>query len=581
MISTKKLSHLLAVILTFALVAAACGGADDDDAAVSEDPIEATDNTDPAGEGDSIDDEDANTDDADDPEEDDVSSTEDPVAGGTLRVGIQAESDGLNPTSSALAASGHNVVNAVFDRLARFDQGGNVVPYLAESFTPNQDFTSWTIKLREGIEFHDGTPLNADAAILNFETQLNDPLIGIAVRPFVDPDTPIEKVDELTYTVNLTDPNAFFPATGTTQLGLVASPAWLAAALEDPTLNQEPVGTGPFVFESRTEDQVTRFVRNDNYWNGEVYLAAIEFVVVTDADTRVNLFLEGQLDGMLSNDPATVDVLNNEDGVQNANDATGSEQMVVINSEAPPFDDIRARQALTFATPQNNYVTLLGVGVAERANSLFDPDSPYYNPDVIQETDQPERAIEVATEYCADVPENCTGGKINMDYGYGGPDLATTREAELLKEGWDVAFNVSLMEVAQDTGINNVVFGLYQAADWRSFGAVDPVNDNVWLMCRTVGGISLNFPRFCDEDRDALLLEAQITEDPAARAELYRELSAKLQQDYLYIFETHTIWDIAYAEGVGGYCALTNPEGVALRCQNQGVTFYNSLWLAQ
>ena len=68
----------------------------------------------------------------------------------------------------------------------------------------------------------------------------------------------------------------------------MSSPTWLAAALADPTLNQQPVGTGPFVFDSRSPDSVTRFVRNESWWNGEVYLDAIEFSPVPDADTRAD-----------------------------------------------------------------------------------------------------------------------------------------------------------------------------------------------------------------------------------------------------------------------------------------------------
>ncbi len=570
--------RLLATLLALALIAAACGG-DTDDAAVDGEPIEATDETGAPDEAEEPPDEDPVDDSIGVEVIEDDPVGEGPVAGGTLRFAIQAESDGINPATSALAASGHNMANAVFDQLAAFDEDNNVVPYLAESFTPNDDFTTWTVKLREGIEFHDGTPLNAEAVLVNFDSQRGDTLLGIIANNFYTEENPWEVIDELTFEVHLPEPNQFWPAFMAGQTGIIASPTWLAAALEDPELNQEPVGTGPFVFDSRVQDQETRFVRNDNYWNGEVYLDAIEFVVVTDADTRANLFLEGAVNGMMTNNPATVDVLVNEEGVQNALDDTASEQFALINSSAPPFDDIRARQALTFATPQDNYVALLGVGVARRADSMFAPGSPYYNPDVIQETDQPERAIEVATEYCADVPENCTDGKINMEYAFAGPDLSTTRESELLAEGWDVAFNVSFTETAQDTHILNTALGVYQVADWRQFGQPDPMNDNVWLMCRTIGGISLNWPKFCDEGRDELLLEAQNTADPDARAAIYQEVSARIQQDYLYLFEMHTVWDMAYAENVRGPCSRLSPEGVTLRCQNQGRTWYTSIWI--
>ncbi len=108
----------------------------------------------------------------------------DPVPGGTLRYGLEADVDGLNPTTSALSAPGLMMSNAVFDTLAANDTEGNAVPYLAESFTPSADFKDWTIKLRPGIKFHDGTDMNSDAVVKAFEAQRNDPLVGLAVRPF-------------------------------------------------------------------------------------------------------------------------------------------------------------------------------------------------------------------------------------------------------------------------------------------------------------------------------------------------------------------------------------------------------------
>ena len=128
---------------------------------------------------------------------------------------------------------------------------------------------------------------------------------------------------------------------------MVPSPAWVAAAVEDPTLNQQPVGTGPFIFDSRSQDSVTRFVRNDNWWAGEVNLDAIEFVPVTDPDVRAQLLLEGELNALNTTNTATIDALASDPSIQNLLDDTGEESFLMINCAAAPFDDIRVRQALT------------------------------------------------------------------------------------------------------------------------------------------------------------------------------------------------------------------------------------------
>ena len=116
---------------------------------------------------------------------------------------------------------------------------------------------------------------------------------------------------------------------------------------------------------------------------------------------------------------------------------------------------------------------------------------------------------------------------------------------------------------------------------WRQFGAEDPALDNVWLLCRTVGGISLNWPKFCDPARDELLLAAQATTDPAERAELYKQVSQLIHDDYLYVFFAHTMWVNAFAEDVHGVCDRKSPEGVALRCVSNGRNWFSSIWISE
>ena len=212
------------------------------------------------------------------------------------------------------------------------------------------------------------------------------------MKPFYPETGAVDRIDDFTAQFNLLEPNAFFPGALTGQLGYVSSPTWIAAALDDPTLNQKPVGTGPFVFDSRSPDSVTRFVRNDSWWNGEVYLDAVEFVPVPDADTRAELMLEGDINALQTSDPGAILKLDEDPSVQQVKDETSEEGFAMMNSGAPPFDDIRARQALTFATPEENYLNLIGLGVLRPASQRYIPESKYYNPDVTMQMDDPAAA---------------------------------------------------------------------------------------------------------------------------------------------------------------------------------------------
>jgi ABC-type transport system substrate-binding protein len=407
------------------------------------------------------------------------------------------------------------------------------------------------------------------------------------VRPFFPETNAIQKIDDLTVQFNLLDANAYFPAVLATQLGMVASPTWLAAAQADPTLNQQPVGTGPFKFDTRAQDQVTRFVRNDEWWNGEVYLDAVEFYPVPDTATRVDLMLGGELEALQTTDPDAILTLQEEE-FPNIYDDSAAEQFAMINTTAAPFDDIRARQALAWATPRQTYLDLIALGVIRGANERFIPEDPYANPDVVQQSDDPDQAIALATEYCNERGSEtnavtgqptCSDGKINIELQFAGPAVIQTRRAEILDEGWSAAFNVTFDELLEDEHIQQTALGQYNVNLWRQFENEEPSNDNVWLLCRTIGGISLNWPRYCDEERDALLLQAQATTDQAERVALYQQVEQMINDAYTYIFLTHTAWMNAFTDNVHGVCDRVSPEGVPLKCAVAGRTFFQTVWI--
>ncbi len=602
MIATRRFTNhrtvrALALPLVVALLAASCGGGDDDAAPddVAEEPADSTDGnaadepTDEPADDDStgiVDDDDSDG----SPVVETIAPAEntDPVFGGTLRYGLEADVNGLNPAASSLPSSGLMMGNAVFDTLAALTPDGQWVPYLAESFTPSDDLRTWTMKLREGILFHDGTPLNAEAVVTNFESQRAHPLVGLAVKPFYPAEGATTIIDDLTVSFNLLDPDAKFPTAVTGQLGMMASPTWLAAAVDDGSLNQAPIGTGPFMFDSRSEDSVTRFVRNETWWNGDVYLDAVEFFPVPDPDARNDLLFGGGIEALHTTNQASILDLRDDESVQRVEIDATEESFAMINSAVPPFDDIRARKALTLATPVDLYNDLIALGVNRPAEQMFIPESPFYNPDVVQEHDDPDAAVALAAEYCAErgTEENtllgtptCTDGKINMEYQWSGPSVVQTRIADLLDEGWSVAFNVTFNELLQDEHISQTAFGQYNVNTWRQFGAANPTNDNVWLLCRTIGGISLNWPRFCDEARDALILETMATPADADRVPLLQELVQKINEDYLYVFFNHTLWTNAFTEPVHGVCDHVAPDGTPLLCANNGRTWFSAVWI--
>ena len=511
-----------------------------------------------------------------------------PVFGGTLRVAVEAETDGLNPTVNRFAVSAYQMAGAVFESLTAWDQTGTAVPYLAESITSSDNLMDWDVTLRPGIMFHDGTPVTSEAILLAFQRQLADPLISLALKPMFpvdDPDTDeyelAEIIDDLTVRFHMSRPTASFSSYLVGQLGIVVSPTWLRAAMEDPTLNQAPVGTGPFRFDSRVQDQMTRFVRNDDYWNGDVYLDAVEFYIYTDSEIAADAMSVGDLDVVATSNVDAILSLRDQDGLTLIEDDTGEEGFGMLNTSKAPFNDIRARKALTYATARQDYLEFIGQGILRPADTWFTPEHPFHNPDVVQEADTPDLATPLVADYCTELPENCTDGKINMEFQFSGPSVIQERIYDILSDGWSDHFNITKEMLLQDDHITQVAFGLYDWVTWRQMGVPDPDVDALWLICEAISVLSLNWPRYCDPARDDLLFAQRASTDDDVRAEIWKEVVQMVNQDYTYIIFNHTLWSNAFAPRVKNVCGPESPDGVALMCTVNGSNGVGHLWMEE
>ncbi|MGQ0823442.1 MAG: ABC transporter substrate-binding protein [Actinomycetota bacterium] len=543
--------RLFGVFLALALVAGACGGDDDGDGPAT-------------GEGD-----------------DDTETTEaasDPVPGGDLVIGVEAESDGLNPTANRFAVAGSWMGNSVFDTVGKFMPDGTVAMNLAESLTPNDDYTQWTIKLRPGVTFHDGTPLTSEAIQVGVEAQRSDPLIGIAVRPVVA-DPPVTIVDELTATINLSRAMPHFPGVMTTQLGMVASPTWLRAAAADPTLNQQPVGTGPFKFDSRSLNTSTRFVRNENYWReGLPYLDSITFVVATDAQVRAQNLSSGEFDVLHTSRDEDILAYRDDENVQLYEDEAGEETFLMMNTSTPPFDDVRVRRALAHATNRQEYVDLTGSGILTIANGMFHPDSRWYTElDNFPAFDL-EEAASLITEYCADVPDQCDGDRVKFGYKTT-PNPDNEEVFQTLSDMWGDIAAMERTPVEQTQIITDAALGNYQIVLWRQFGAGDPDQDMLWLDSESIGAISVNWPRIDDPEIDGWLDEQRVELDVDARRQDWANIGEQLNELVPYIWLNHTLWAVVAKDNVHGLGEQTAPGGEEIEGFNNGRAEITQAWM--
>ena len=219
---------------------------------------------------------------------------ETPQRGETLRFALTHDPNGLDPTRNAWEASGTQVAVAVFDTLTATAADGSVRPYLAESLVPNGDYTQWTLKLRPGVTFHDGEPVNA-AAMAKYTAAIKASLVTGQAAVNVNTAVPI---DDLTLLFTMHRPWAAFPWILTGQAGAIASPK----QLDDPMGQTRPAGAGPFKLFRWDIGSELELVRNENYWRKDFegnqlpYLDGVTFKIMEDRLSRQDALQAGSID---------------------------------------------------------------------------------------------------------------------------------------------------------------------------------------------------------------------------------------------------------------------------------------------
>ena len=319
-----------------------------------------------------------------------VEETSGAQTGGNLVYGLEAESDGWNPSNSKWAPSGLMVAHAVFDTLTAYDADLNAQPFLAEKLTPNADYTQWTITLRPNITLHNGRPVDSEVVKANFEYLKASTLTSSAFEP-VDSFATSGPLDVV---VNMNRPWVNYPFSLATQIGVVSDPDWLASGAKD-----DPIGTGPFVFQQWIPDSKLIVTKNANYWQTDEqgtrlpYLDEVEFRPLPDNDSRSASLEAGGIDAMMTSDPNQIlrfKPLAEKDEFQVFNDVIGetAESFVQLNTMAPPFDDPDACRALAPATDTKAYVDVQTRGLNEPARGPFAPTSPWYTDTAYPEYDK-------------------------------------------------------------------------------------------------------------------------------------------------------------------------------------------------
>ncbi|MCB1016203.1 MAG: ABC transporter substrate-binding protein [Acidimicrobiales bacterium] len=534
--------RLLSLLVALVLLGAACGGGGDDDGGGDGAANVSTSTTNP----------DANA---------------EPVTGGTLRYGIEADtSSPWTPANMVCAISCHMISHAIYDPLTLANSDGEVQPNLLESFDHNDDYSVWTLVAREGVTFHDGTPFDADAIAYNIEADKASPLTG---KAFAYIDT-VESDGDMTVTVTAQGPWVSFPAFLSGQLGYQASPTWLEAVEAGTAEADEPVGTGAFVYESYEPGGTFRATANPDYWRTDAegrplpYLDAIEFVVQEHDQTRFNSLVSGETNIMHTSNGDTTNRLAREveSGTVEVDQITNNLEtgyvLLNVGDDSLPTSDVRVRQALAYGFDYETRLEARSGGVPQIANGPFPPGTPGYLDDTGFPTFDPDKARELVDEYEAE------NGPIEIAYKTTN-DQFNLVTAQLYQQFWeDIGIDVTLDQVEQGSFIGLALTGDFEAFGWRNHAGFDPDQQNIWWNSENAnppGDFGLNFGRIRDDVIDENLQIIRENPDQAARTEAAEAINRRFAEQVYNIWFEWPIWSIGHSPTVHNVLGGITEEG--------------------
>lgn len=304
--------------------------------------------------------------------------------GGVLRIGTTGGSakDTLDP-HNPVAFPDQARVLSLYEPLFFHDADYRLKPLLAESLEPSKGGRTWTLKLRPGVEFHNGKSLDADDVIASLRRIVDPkaPTGGAASLSVIDA-SDLKRIDARTLRITLKRPYA--------QLEDLLAQYALGIVPADFDLNK-PVGTGPFAFRSFTPGDRSTFTRFAGYWRRPAYVERLDIIDFPDDTAKVNALLGRKIDA-LDNLPLPQMKLVESQGCKVLVSESGSWTPLTMRVDTGPYQDERVRQAMRLIVDRPQMVRQVLSGQGRVGNDMYAPFDPAYNSDLPQRVQDLDKA---------------------------------------------------------------------------------------------------------------------------------------------------------------------------------------------
>lgn len=430
-------------------------------------------------------------------------------AGGSFTFGITTQPDHLDPYL-ATAAETREILFNVFEGLMKPDKNGNMIPAVAESYKLSADSHTYTFKIRKGIKFQNGKAVTSADVKYSLERAVSLSVVGF------DNVKSVEATDVSTVKINLkTADSDFLP--------------YLAVAIVQKGYADEdthPVGTGPFAFESYTPQQSLVLKRNEYYWlKNSPHLDKVTFKIVPDTNALLLELQAGSIDGStVYNDQTLSNQLDsNSFNIEQAN--SNSVQQLNLNNAFKPFDNIKVRQAISYAVDPDEIIQTVVYGKGVRAGTPIIPGLKTYFDSSLTFAYKKDSAKAKKLLSDAGYP-NGFSFTITVPSNY---QVHVDTAQVIVNQLKNIGITASIKQVDWATWLSKVYMGRQYEATIISVDGIN-VSPRSYLQ-RYVSTATDNFINYKNPAFDVLYKKAVAESNPAKRVELYKQAQRMLSKE--------------------------------------------------
>ena len=426
-------------------------------------------------------------------------------AGDTLTYAMPTDVTTFDTVESG-GTSSNAVKNMIYEGLTELQQNSNSIkamPALATDWQVNDK--DWTFHLRKDVKFQDGTPFNADAVKAHF-TRLLGPEKPVGARDFTPFIKSVDVVDDHTVVFHSVFPDPELPLRLAGPTGQIESPAAFAKyGVKDYKLH--PVGTGPFKFSEWVQDERVELTRYDDFWGGRPKLAKVVMRPITEAGARVIAVKSGDVQLATSVQPEQLSELQADSNLTVDRWPTTRQIFIGMHNLKKPFDDVRVRQAMSYAIDWDGIAKNIYQGMAKPTGGPVPPPelgaaqvSPF--------TYDPDKARQLLAEagYAKGFSSSITAtvGAYLKD-----TEFVQAVQQQLAAVG--IKLQISQAEfsryidlVRQPTKTSELVVWI---DSWASNAAADVLHDRYY--CASYRPDGVNITGYCNHDVDKLIDQAE------------------------------------------------------------------------